>query len=362
MKKKDKLDILVTGAGGLQGYHLVRDLLEQPQTGMVVGVDDFSRPFLENPMKWAKTLDDRFELQKRRYQSLSVSEISDFDVIIHLAASVSVPESMESDEMQRAYWENNATGTLDFVIKMMQTKDWPVLVYASTSETFGNPLTYPMTEEHLQNPQSIYAVSKLSAEKIILAHAAWNSFPGVVVRTFNTYGPNQNSGFSDAAVVALFLKKALTGETLYVHGDGTQTRDFQYAGDAVRAYRMLALARCSEDMEYKYTGMQFNTGTGKMTPIRHLADMVISLTDSMSDVKYSAARSGDIVALQADSTKIRNELGWKAEIPLEEGLRRTAEWFRRVDPTLSNVNKKNKKYDKECDKSDEDYSQLQISG
>ena len=329
MKYKREYSILVTGAAGLQGYHLVRDLVIQPEVVQVVGIDDFSRPFLEQPRKWARNLHKKFTLEERKYQSLTSSELAEFDTVIHLAASISVPESMSSDEMQRHYWKNNAEGMLELMIKLMHKDKWPVLIYASTSETFGNPIITPMPHDHLQNPQSIYAVSKLAAEKMVTAHAQWNKYPGVVVRTFNTYGPNQNSSFSDAAVIALFIKKALCGDTLTIHGDGSQTRDFQYVQDAIRAYRYLALRGQEEGTKhYAFTGRQYNTGTGVQTTIQDLADLIMSITNSTSNITHIDARTGDIIALEADYSRIRKDIGWKPQVDLREGLTKTIKWYR----------------------------------
>jgi UDP-glucose 4-epimerase len=225
--------------------------------------------------------------------------------------------------------KNNAEGMLEMMIKLMHKDKWPVLVYASTSETFGNPQKIPMNEDHVQRPQSIYAVSKLTAERILTCHTAWNKYPGSVVTTFNTYGPNQNSSFSDAAVIALFIKKSLCGDTITIHGDGNQTRDFQYVGDAIRAYLILGTTGFEDGTKhYAYKGREYNTGTGVQTSIKDLANTILSITKSTSDITHTEARTGDLEALEADYTKIRHELGWKPQTTLREGLEKTISWYR----------------------------------
>ena len=104
MDNRKKLSVLVTGAAGLQGYHLVRDLVEQPDVAEVVGIDDFSRKFLEDPRDWVSSLDKKFSFEQRKYQSLTTAELAEFTSIIHLAASISVPESMQSPEKELEYW------------------------------------------------------------------------------------------------------------------------------------------------------------------------------------------------------------------------------------------------------------------
>jgi UDP-glucose 4-epimerase len=327
---KKELNVLVTGAAGLQGRHLVQELLAQPNVAEVVGIDDLSRPFLDDPVEWARGVDGKFTLEPRKYQTLTTKELAQFDSIIHLAAFISVPQSMESDEMQRAYWENNASSMLELMIKLRNTPNKPVLVYASTSETFGNPIKTPMPPDHPQNPQSIYAASKLAAEKILHAHAVWNHYPAVSVRTFNTYGPNQNSSYSDAAVIALFIRQALRGGPLTVHGDGHQTRDFQYAADAVKVYRILALA--GTEQGYPFRAAQYNTGTGVQTRIIDLADTIRSLIDPGLEILHTDPRSGDLEALEADYTQIKKDTGWEPRVKLEEGLEHTINWYRAFLP------------------------------
>src|SRR3989338_430049 len=149
----------------------------------------------------------------------------------------------------------------------------------------------------------------------------WYSYPVNVIRNFNTFGPNQNvSAYS--AVIPAFIERALSNEPLRITGSGEQTRDFQYVKDAVRAYESLVLTRG------KLKGETFNIGSGKQIKIKDLAEKIIGLTGSSSRVEFDEGRKGDLAALQADYSKIKEKLGWQPKFSLEEGLKKTIEWYK----------------------------------
>ena len=334
--------VLVTGAAGMQGRALAKDLVNQENVDFVYGIDDFSRDYLDNPKAWARSLERKerkFKFDKMRYQDLKESDLAHFDAVIHLAAFVSVPESIISKEQQLRYRENNAIGPYDLLLKLkygIPKKHWPVFVYASTAETFGETMKLPYKPECAQNPQSPYAACKLFAEVIGNVYAKDYDYPFVAVRSFNTFGPNQNCGFEEsngtpeAAVVALFIKKALTGEDLHVHGTGKQTRDFQYVADMVTAYRRLALSeRVDEKGLYFHRGRKYNLGTGRDTSIDQLADMIISISGSSSRKIQTPIRPGEIMAMRADYTDIVRDTGYQSTVQLEDGLKIAIDWYRK---------------------------------
>ncbi len=317
-----KMKVLVTGAAGLYGVHLVETLVKNEDIARVYGVDNFSRPFLtEDPFFPAPEMAAKFVLRRCRYQDLTAAELDELelDAIIHLAAYVSIDESMV---VPAVYFWNNEYGTFKFVHTLGQTKSKPLLLCASSPEVYGNPRYLPMDEEHPLYPRSVYAVSKLAAEKHANALHEWFAYPVIVIRNFNTYGENQNlAGY--AAVIPRFIVNALQGQPLVVHNDGSQTRDFLYIGDAVRAYVMILQER------ERLQGEVFNIGTGKQTAIRELAQLIKDLTASTSPITPARGRPGDLQGLAADITKIQNAVGWSPCFSLEEGLNRTIEWYRR---------------------------------
>jgi len=314
--------VLVTGAAGLIGIHVVDLLVRRPDVSVVFGVDDFSRSYLKNsPFIRSDQFEKKFELMKCDYKEIDVALLDKLEphVVIHLAASVSIPESLEKPWL---YFLNNEFGTFDLLQKLLKTKNQPALIFASSPEVYGVPKYVPMDEEHPLNPRSIYSVTKLACEKHCLALYQWYGYPVTIIRNFNTYGENQNLG-AYAGVITAFISNALRNEPIFIHGDGTQTRDFLYVEDNARAYSMLV------DKVDSAKGEVFNIGTGKETSINELAKKIIALRDTKSIIVHMPnPRTADLPALCADFSKIKEKLGWEPLFTLEEGLRRTMSWYK----------------------------------
>ncbi|PIQ95772.1 MAG: hypothetical protein COV67_13040 [Nitrospinae bacterium CG11_big_fil_rev_8_21_14_0_20_56_8] len=315
------MKILVTGAAGLYGVHLVDELVRRPDVDQVIGVDDFSRSYFQpDPFIPSPEFDKKFRLIRRKFYDLTSREIDsmDLDAIVHLAAYISIPESMEYSD---AYFRNNEWGTFRLMQVLLHSRTWPLMVYASSPEVYGNPIYTPMDIHHPMLPRSIYAVTKLAAEKHCKAMHEWYKYPVVVIRNFNTYGENQDIS-SNAGVVSRFILSALNDKPILIHDNGRQTRDFQYVKDAVRAYS-LVMTR-----DKQYAGDVFNIGTGKQTSINTLARMIRDLAGSQSEIINRPGRSADLMSLEADYSLIHERTGWSPQWALEQGLKRTIEWYR----------------------------------
>ncbi len=313
--------VIITGAAGLYGIHLVDLLCKDSGVDRVLGVDNFSRTFTQkDPFIKSRETGAKFEKSNTDYTQLDKDAIDRFepDVVVHLAASVSIPESM-ADPWK--YFNNNEKGTFSLTQALLSSKSQPALIYASSTEVYGNPRYLPMDEKHPLNPRSTYAVTKLASEKHCMSMWEWYKYPVTIIRNFNTYGENQNlHGYP--AVIPAFIHRALENKPLIIEGDGKQTRDFMYVGDAVNAYKTVI------NNIKKSKGEVFNIGTGKDTPITELAEKILSMTGSKSAITHAEPRLGDLVALRADIRRIEEKIGWTPKTTLEEGLKKTIAWYR----------------------------------
>lgn len=315
------LRVLITGAAGMYGVHLVDELVHRRDVSQVIGVDDFSRPYFQkDPFIRSDRFDKKFTLIRKKFYDLTVEELDEMnlDVIVHLAAHISIPESMEQAD---AYFKNNEWGTFRLMQVLARTKAWPMMIYASSPEVYGNPIYTPMDVNHPMLPRSIYAVTKLAAEKHCKAMYEWYKYPVIVIRNFNTFGENQDISVN-AGVTSLFIIKALKGEPLVIQDSGEQTRDFQYIKDAVRAYSLCITK------DKRFSGGVFNIGTNKQTSINELAHMIQKLTGSKSKIVNQPGRSADLMSLEADYSLINQKTGWAPQHSMEDGLQRTIAWYR----------------------------------
>lgn len=316
------MNVLVTGAAGLYGVHLVDQLVQRDDISKIIGVDDFSRKYLEkDPFIKSPEFDKKFVLIKKNFYDLTVEEIDELElsVVVHLASFISIPESMER---QDDYFRNNEFGTFRLMQTLVKTRNWPMIIYASSPEVYGNPIYTPMDINHPMLPRSIYAVTKLAAEKHCRAMYEWYKYPVVIIRNFNTFGENQDI-WGNAGVVSNFIVKALKNEPIVIHDNGEQTRDFQYVKDAVSAYTLI-VTKGNE-----LAGEIFNIGTCKQTSIKELAELTIKLAGSKSEIQYEKGRSADLMSLEADYSEINKKVGWSPKYDLEEGLIRTITWYKK---------------------------------
>ena len=316
--------VLVTGAAGLYGIHLVETLAKSDQISKIIGIDNFSRPFiLDDPFKIVENeeIKKKFELIRMDFRNLDTKTLNNFDLdaVIHLAAYVSIPESMDNSN---EYFQNNEIGTFTLIHNLFKTKNQPHFIYASSPEVYGNPIMTPINIDHPLYPRSVYAATKLAAEKHCHALWQWHKYPVTIFRNFNTFGENQNNSADYAAVIPIFITRALKNETIFVHNTGEQTRDFMYVKDAVEAYLLAILNR------EKALGQILNIGTGKQTKISDLAFKVKELTNSNSPIVFVKGRSADLQSLEADISKTKETLGWEPKYTLGEGLKRTIDWYR----------------------------------
>ena len=233
------------------------------------------------------------------------------DCVYHLAARVSVPESILCPV---EYNDVNVGGTVSL---MTAVRDAQVrrVIFTSSGAAYGEQKAKPITEDMPLRPQTPYAVSKMAAEQYVLAIGALWEIETVILRIFNAYGPGQPLPPSHAPVVPQFLKQALEGGSLVLYGSGRQTRDFVYISDVVGA---LVSAAETPDIDRTIA----NIGSGTAVSIRELADVVAEVAQRRVHRLHNPSQSGGVSWLVADVSLAREKLGFSPRVTLREGLSR----------------------------------------
>ncbi|NWG35725.1 MAG: NAD-dependent epimerase/dehydratase family protein [Chloroflexi bacterium] len=299
------MNFLITGAAGFLGSSLANHLAREGH--QVRGLDDLSTG---DPQALAPDVHfTRGDVSDRPKLWTLLQEV---DVVYHLAARVSVPESVL---YPRDYNHVNVGGT---VALMEAIRDVGVrrIVLASSGAVYGNQAEQPLKETLTPNPRSPYAVSKLAAEYYVRTIGGLWSIETVSLRIFNAYGPGQHLPPSHPPVIPHYLKQALRGGTLVAHGDGLQTRDYVYVDDVISALVAAATAP-------NINGLVINIGSGRETSIRELIKAVLEVTGSKAEVIYNAQTSGGVLRMCADISLAKEKLGYRPSINLEDGLRLT---------------------------------------
>jgi UDP-glucose 4-epimerase len=308
------MNFLITGAAGFLGSSLAGQLAREGH--QVRAIDDLSTG---DPQALAPDVHfTRGDVNDRPKLWTLLQEV---DCVYHLAARVSVPESIL---YPREYNASNVGGTVS-LMEAMRDVGVRRVVLASSGAIYGDQDIQPLTEVQTPRPHSPYAVSKLAAEYYVRTIGTLWGIETVALRIFNAYGPGQHLPPSNPPVVPCFLKQALGNGTLVVHGDGDQTRDFVYVDDVTSA--MVAAATAPN-----INGLVINVGSGVETSLRGLAKLVLEVTSSQANLIYNSQTSGGASRLCADLTLAEQKLNYKPAIALEEGLRLTLERDARFKP------------------------------
>src|SRR5215204_4019886 len=321
---------LVTGGCGFIGTALVRTLMQEGGhrvrvvDNLAVGTredlaaaSDFVEISPQEPGPISS--DERVELVVGDIKDagLALRAAEGADVIVHFAANTGVMPSVEDP---RADCMSNVVGTLNF-LEAARHNDVSRFVFASSGGTVIGEAEPPIHEEMVAHPVAPYGASKLAGEGYCSAYFQTFGIGTVALRFGNVYGPL--SGHKNS-VVARFIKRAREGEVLEIYGDGTQTRDFILVDDLIGAIRLSATV---EDVG----GEVFQIATSSETTVQELTDRLIPALAAGGieniHVRKTAARRGEVRRNYADTSKAQRMLGWKADVGLDEGLRRTVEWF-----------------------------------
>jgi UDP-glucose 4-epimerase len=296
--------VLVTGGAGFIGSHIAEALA--PDHSVTV-YDTASESALDASGVTHVTGDVRDRSTLRTHVAAA-------DVVFHEAAIADVTQSVDAPTLTH---ETNLGGTLS-VLDCARESGTRVVV-ASSAAVYGHPEHLPVDEAHPKRPTTPYGLQKLAADEYARLYADLYGLETVALRYFNVYGPRQSAG-DYSGVITTFIQQALAGEDLTVHGDGTQTRDFVFVDDVVRANLLAATT--------DGVGEAYNVGTGESVSIRDLAELIRRLTDADVDIVHTDSRSGDIDRSVADGAKARRSLGFEPTVSLEAGLERTIDWVR----------------------------------
>ena len=305
--------IVVTGGAGFIGSTIVKKLSEN--SNEIIVLDDLSAGKYDNIKELDTTGKIKFVKGTVTDLELLNQVFKDIDYVFHHAAIASVPKSVEDPEKTNNV---NLNGTLNVLISSRKNNIKKV-IFASSSSIYGETTTMPIKEGLNPHPLSPYAVTKLASEYYCSAFTEVYGIPTVALRYFNVYGPKQDPCSEYAAVIPIFIRRALEDKNPVIYGDGEQIRDFIFVNDVVRANILAA--------ESKATGI-FNIASGKRITINDLASLIIKLCGKKLDITHANARSGDIKLSLADISKAKEKLGYIPRFNLEDGLNETLEWFK----------------------------------
>lgn len=307
--------VLVTGAGGFVGSHLVERLMSLgAETKALVRYNSAgthgwldSIPVKDHVEIFAGDVRDEDGLQEL---------FRGVDMVFNLAALISIPYSYENP---RAYVRTNVEGALN-VFQAAREADVSLVVQTSTSEVYGSALYTPMDEKHPLQAQSPYAATKIAADKLAESYYRCFDLPVAIIRPFNTYGPRQSA----RAIIPAIISQAITGSHVKL-GNLTPERDFNFVTDTVDGY--IRIAECPEAK-----GKVINIGGGSPVSIGTLASTILELMGRdipiVQDEQRLRPKDSEVDRLCSDSTLARNLLGWAPQHTMKSGLALAADWIR----------------------------------
>ena len=299
---------VITGGAGFIGGHIAEHLSKEGHN--VTVLDNLRTGFRRN----LKGLDIHFVEGDIRDEELVQQLVEDCDGVFHLAALVSVPESLLKT---RECIDINTIGTLN-ILNALRNNPKCKVVLSSSAANYGDNPVLPKVETMFPEPMTPYAITKLDGEYYLKMFFNQYGLETVSLRYFNVFGPRQNPNSAYAAAVPIFITKALKNEPLTIYGDGLQTRDFIYVKDVVRA-NILASQKGNEI---------YNVALGSSTSILELAEKIIEITNSKSEIQFLEERSGDIKHSKADTSKFA-QLGFEPQYSIDQGLTETIEFYDR---------------------------------
>jgi UDP-glucose 4-epimerase len=304
------MKILVTGGAGFIGSYVTKQLLDQGHK--VIVYDNLSRGF-------KKLIDPRatFILGSISEKEKLVEVLSGVEAVIHMAAFIIVPESVEKPDL---YWENNVVGT-KVLLEAMGLAGTKKIIFSSSATVYDEPDKLPLTEESpVKKAENPYGQTKIEMERLIQKEHENNGLNAVILRYFNPYGPNELHN-PETHAIPNFILATLNKKPIPLYWKGEQTRDFIYVEDLASSHiATLGL----EGMNI------FNVGTGSGTKVKDIVNKIFDIVGYSVPIQDLGERAGDVPSLYTSAEKIQKELGWKAKVSLEEGLKETIRFFKKI--------------------------------
>lgn len=303
--------ILVTGGAGFIGSHLVDRLGERNDVAVI---DDLSTGSLRNLSSARRTV------VLKRASILEpgplATAMGDREVVYHLAARTSVPESVSKPN---EYWQTNVEGTVN-VLKTAADAGARRIVFVSSAAVYGESPETPKRESMTPAPASPYAITKMVGEFACEEIRQLKGIETVVVRIFNAYGPRQDLLSPYVSVIAKFSEAVAAHRSIEIFGDGEQTRDFLYVTDIAEGLELAA--------EKPVNGEVFNLGSGQATSVNEVVRLLSEIAGAPIRAAHKPDRPGDVRHSHADVAKAKEKLGFTVRTPLREGISRTLDALR----------------------------------
>lgn len=311
-----KYSFLITGGAGFIGSHIVEYLVKH-KAGRVLVLDNLTTGFIENIQPYIKNNSIDFLSGDIRNLDVCLEATAQVDFVLHQAALGSVPRSIKDPLTTH---QVNVDGFLNM---LTAAKDNNVkrFVYASSSSVYGSDIGLPKFEDKVGNPLSPYAVSKKTNELYAKVFYDTYGFETIGLRYFNIFGPQQSPSGEYAALIPKFIKALLSQEEPTIYGDGEQARDFTFVENAVQANIKALFA------DQKAAGEVFNVAVGNKTSVNELFLHLKNTAGINLKANYGALRPGEIRDSLADISKAQKYLNYEPTVAVEEGLKRTFDWF-----------------------------------
>lgn len=303
------MKILVTGGAGFIGSHVVDGYVRDGHD--VIVIDDLSTGLKRNIHRKARF----YEIDIRDSGVREVFAREKPEIVNHHAAQMDVRKSVD-DPLFDA--DVNIMGSLNILKNSIDSGARKFIYISSGGAVYGEPRYLPVDEEHPINPNCQYGISKHTVEHYLHLHSQLDGLRYTVLRYPNVYGPRQNP-YGEAGVNAIFIGQMLRNEACTIFGDGEQLRDYVYIGDIVSANRIVL---------EKGDNQIYNLGSEKGTSVNEIHHRLKELIGFRGQASYQDPRKGEIRKIYLSPAKARSELGWEARVTLEEGMRRTIDFFK----------------------------------